>query len=50
MKICENNILNHNKKIKYIPDVLGRHTNKKINKENFISECNKKIIIDFSMI
>ena len=28
MKICENNILNHNKLVKFIPDILGRHTDK----------------------
>jgi len=33
-KICENNIINHNKNVKYIPDVLGKHFNKKEDKKD----------------
>ena len=29
IKICENNILNHNKNIKFIPDIIGKHVDKK---------------------
>jgi len=36
IKICENNIINHNKNIKFIPNILGRH----IDKSKIISkEC-----------
>jgi glycosyltransferase involved in cell wall biosynthesis len=34
IKICENNILNHNKEIKFIPNILGRHIDKKSKKTN----------------
>ena len=43
IKICENNILNHNKNIKFIPDVLGRHIDKsKNNKYSFITPTYKR--------
>lgn len=38
IRICEHNILQHNKKVKFIPDVLGRHISSNYNK------INKKII------
>ena len=38
MKICENNILNHNKEVKFIPDVLGRHMDRSI-------QVNNKIVV-----
>jgi predicted O-methyltransferase YrrM len=34
MKICENNIINDNKIVKFIPDILGRHIDKKIENKN----------------